>query len=281
MCGCAGVTDRHGGFQFDGLAPGEYFVVAMPMAQPRLGTSRTGLGITYYPGATVAADAKPVVVGSAEPGVANITLSSVPLATVSGTVVSADGSSPESGVVLVAHGDGLFGLGSGQIPVRHGGRFDVHQLPPGTYFFHFREDAWPPPRSELSPKVSGATVVVNGKDVVDVKVLPIQQARVRGRVIVHSPAGGPAIDPSSISVSGYPKVIDGNPGPQRGGTVQSDMTFEFLTWPAAGMVRVFVGRQEVHPIVVRLNGVDVTEKGIDFVAGATIRGVEVEFTIAR
>ncbi len=47
------------------------------------------------------------------------------------------------------------------------------------------------------------------------------------------------------------------------------------------MMRVFVGRQEVHPIVVRLNGVDVTEKGIDFVAGATIRGVEVEFTIAR
>lgn len=44
-------TDRAGGFRLSGLAPGEYFAVAVPTQQPRTadGTpSRVGVGVTYF-----------------------------------------------------------------------------------------------------------------------------------------------------------------------------------------------------------------------------------------
>jgi hypothetical protein len=66
-----------------------------------------------------------------------------------------------------------------------------------------------------------------------------------------------------------------NRAPNRPGTLRDDLTFEFRTWPAFGYVRVFPESEWIVERV-RLNGVDVTNTGIDFRAGRDITGLEID-----
>ena len=99
--------------------------------------------------------------------------------------------------------------------------------------------------------------------------------RATGRIVVD-PALRASFPHAAIRVSAFPVPVDGNPGPQRGGQVQQDLTFEFRTWPMPGRVRVFIESSAWTVKAVRLNGVDITDKVIDFVQGAEITGLEVE-----
>ena len=110
-------------------------------------------------------------------------------------------------------------------------------------------------------------------DVTRVRVLPIEMVKVTGRLIVDSARR--SLRPSDIRISAAPADWNGNPGPQRGGVVRDDFTFEFRTWPGAGYIRLWVGSQEWTAKMIRLNGVDVGEKDIDFRAGREISGLEV------
>jgi len=79
-----------------------------------------------------------------------------------------------------------------------------------------------------------------------------------------------------MRVSALPVPVDGNPGPQRGGQGQPNLTFEFRTWPMPGRVRVMIQSPAWVVKAVRLNGVDITNKTIDFVQGEPITGIEIE-----
>lgn len=270
------ITNANGEFRLERVAPGPYYVVALPRNGPVTADNqpaRFGYAITYHPGADRASDAKPVTVSTNAPAAADITLASAHLAEVSGTAIGSDGRPAHGGMMSIAHGDGLFGIDSKAVPIRPDGTFLVRGLPPGTYFLQLREGVWPPPR-DVMPKVSVAKVTVYDGDVTRVRVMPIEMVKVTGRVIVD-PAQR-SLRPSEIRISASPTDSNGNPGPQRGGTVRADFTFEFRTWPGPGYVRLWVGTQEWTAKAVRLNGVDVGEKDIDFRAGREISGLEVE-----
>ena len=269
------VTDARGEFRLDGLSLGPVYLVALPHnpALPANQLNRSGYGRTFYPGATDVKDAKTVMVTIPGPAQVEIRLAPARLSVVSGTVIGAKGQPVARGTLGIAHGDGLFGLDSRAVPVRADGTFIAPGLPPGTYFLQFHESAWPPARGEV-PLVSGAKVILAGEDVTGVRVIPILMVRATGRLILD-PATRSALSPSAVHVGASPVDFDGNPGPQQPGTVNADLTFEFRTWPSAGRIRV-----QLPPgwsvKAIRLNGIDVTDKPIDFVEGRVVSGLEIE-----
>lgn len=273
------VTTAAGEFRLAKLQPGTYSLVALPRNVPRnqrlvvsRDSYRFGYAITYYPGAARLSDAKTVTVMGNATVKSDITLALANLADISGTVFGSNGR-PAAGSLTVLHGDNLFGVDSIAVPIRADGRFVVTGLPPGTYFLQYREGAWPPPR-DVIPRVSGANVFISGADVTGVRVVPIEMAKVRGRLVLDANQRG--LQSSTITVSGAPANSDGNPGPQRAGVVRPDLTFEFQTWPGPGYIRVFVGRQEWTTRRVRLNGADVSQQDITFESGHEMSGLDIE-----
>jgi hypothetical protein len=269
------IADEGGEFRLENVPSGAYCVVAVPRNAP-IGPggrpNRSGSAITYYPSAVKSADARLVTVSRAAEATANITLAPARLSVIAGSVTRADGQPARSARLAIAHGNGLFGLDSMATTTRPDGTFAIAGTPPGTYHLHAREGAWPPPL-DVIPKVSVARVTVVDRDLTDVRVVPTPMVRATGRLVVD-PEARRSMKPSGITVGASPVDFDGNPGPTRPGTLHNDLTFEFRTWPGPAYVRVSPASQWIIKAI-RLNGLDITNTGIDFRSGRDIDGLEI------
>lgn len=235
--------------------------------------NRSGFAITYHPSVRSAADAMAVKINVREAQRADIKLVSAPLSVVSGTVITSSGTPSNGGRLLIAHGDNLFGIDGKAVQLRPDGSFVLAGVPPGTYFLHFRESAWPPQRGE-TPILSVAKVIVDGQDVTGVRVVPLHMVPGTGRIIVD-PVSQASLEPSAITVTVMPVIWDGNPGPQRSGVLKPDLTFEVQAWPGPVYMRILPdGPWTIKKV--RYKGVDVTDSGIEFKEGQAISGIEVE-----
>jgi len=267
-------TNQRGEFRVSGLQPGEYYVLALPhnpVSDAGGRRTNSGHGNAFYPNAVRFADAKTVPVRGTGPATVEITLPPVRVSTISGTVIASTGAPVRGGVLQMTHGDGLFGLDSRAVRIRPDGTFAAPALQPGTYILHYREGVWPPPR-DVMPTVSGATVVVRDSDVTNVQVKPIQMVVARGRVTLGD--GIALADAlSSIQIGASSVGLDCCPGPQRPGSLNPDLTFEFRTWPYPGVIRL---PPQWAIKTIHLNGVDVSGKPIDFVEGRVVSGLEIE-----
>ena len=139
-------TNDLGEFRVSGLAPGEYYVSAMPRpamfgggsgggARARQ-ASRTTLGRTFYPGTADQAAAQPLAVAAgAEVGNIVFAMQAVPAFRVSGMVVDENGS-PVAGAMVMLMGDprngGIMGP-AGRVRTQDNGRFDMDDVPAGSY----------------------------------------------------------------------------------------------------------------------------------------------------
>ena len=274
------ITGEGGEFRLDGLPHGRFYVVVLPHNPPldaRSQLNRSGSGNTFYPSATEPAGAKLVAssLGFDQPII--VTVTAARLGTIEGSVITAAGQPAHGGVLGLTHGDGLFGLDSRRAAIRNDGTFAIAGLQPGTYFLQYHESAWPPPRGTV-PLVSGAKVVVSGQALRDVRVTPIAMVRATGRLVIDA-AIRSRLDPSRVQVGASPVSFDGNPGPQRPGTVQADLTFQFATWPGPGSLRVVVDAREWAVTAIRRHGVDVTNTAIDFVPGQEVSGLEIHLAL--
>jgi hypothetical protein len=270
------ITNPQGEFRLEHLAPDNYCVVALPHNVPvdtQNRPNRSGYAITYYPNVIRADDAKSVLVTRSAGATATITLAPARLSVVSGSVTDSTGGPASAARLSIAHGDGLFGLDGMATSTRPDGTFTLAGLPPGIYFLHMREGAWPPPPNVI-PKISVAAVTVSDRDVMDVRVQPLPMVHATGRVVID-PAVRSSLHTSAMRISAMPMDNQGNPGPQRPGTLRDDLTFEFRTWPGLGYVRVFPESEWIIANI-RLNGLDVTRTGVDFRAGRDVTGLEIE-----
>ena len=270
------ITDANGAYRIVNARLGDYVVVAIPH-NPMLvngAINRSGFAMTYYPSAGNPVDAKPVTVNTIAPMTANITLRPATLSVVSGTVYGSNGTSVSGGMLHIAHGDHLFGMDSFEMRLRPDGSFVLPALAPGTYFLVYHESPWPPARGEI-PAVSQAPVVVRDRDIAGVKVVPIHMVKATGRVILDAAQRSNLIG-SDYSIAGEPDNSDGNPGPAHPGTVRDDLTFEFSSWPGPHYVRVLVYQPGWRVKAIHLNGVDITDKPIDFKEGTPVSGIEIE-----
>ena len=270
-------TNERGEYVLDQVRLGPCYVVAIPQnvaTTPDGGLNRQGWGITYYPGTASRDAAKLVTVTVDGPVTADITLTPAALSIVAGTVIGSNQQPAAGGQLHVAHGNNLFGVHSAAARLAADGSFRLPPMPPGTYFLQFREGTWPPPRGE-TPLISAARVDLDGRDVIGVRVAPIHMVQGSGRIVID-PSERASLRPSDFSVGAFPVDVDGNPGPQRPGTVGDDLTFEFATWPAVSWVRLSPEDGMWHVKSVRHNGRDVTQSGIPFREGQPVTGIEVE-----
>jgi hypothetical protein len=140
-------TNDLGEFRIAGLAPGEYYVSAMPRGQSPFGgpgvevppptTSRTTIATTYYPGTTDVAAAQPIAVArGAEVGNISFTLQALPAFRVSGVVVDEEGK-PVGGAMVMLMRDprnGAFMPGPpAGAQTTANGRFTIGGVVAGTY----------------------------------------------------------------------------------------------------------------------------------------------------
>jgi protocatechuate 3,4-dioxygenase beta subunit len=139
-------TNDLGEFRISGLAPGEYYVAAMPSgasvfngrgtAAWSTGNARTTITTTFYPGTTDQTAAQPVVVSAgAEVGSIVFTMQSAPAYRVSGIVVDEDGK-PVARAMVMLMGDprsGMFMGPAGRAQTQDDGRFAMGDVPPGSY----------------------------------------------------------------------------------------------------------------------------------------------------
>jgi hypothetical protein len=235
------MTNERGEYRLDGLYAGEFVLIALPHNPPvdAKGTpARSGFGNTFYPGVASFAEAKSVRVGPGITPTADITLLPAPIRTVSGVVIGSNGQPVPAARLLVAHGDGFFGLDTRALLSGVDGAFRAPGLQPGTYFFQFRESQWPPPRGVI-PKLSQATVTITDADVTGIRVVPLEMVRGSGRLVVD-PADRAALDVRTVRVGAFPDPVDGNPGPQRVEPTEDDLTFAFQTWPQPARIRVVI-----------------------------------------
>ena len=270
------VTGANGRYELELPHAGEFFLVALPRylsAGPTPSPQRTGYGHTFYPGVARFADAVPVQVRPGTAITADLTLIAARLAVVSGMVFDSTGQPAKGGRIAMAHGDGFFGVNGRTVSFLPGGRSAIPNLPPGTYFLHFHESVWPPPRGTV-PLISTAKVVVNGADIRDVRVMPTKPVRVTGRLIIEG--DGPAPRPGSMTVSASPVPIDGNPGPSYPGAATPEGTFEFRGWPLPSRILVSsADRREWTVKTVKVNGREWPNGIIDLEQLRDVTGLEV------
>jgi len=297
-------TNDIGEYRLFGLSPGQYAVssnpqpqlIAMPTANGiDLSGERSGFAPTYYPATPDVASAQRVTVGVAQTltGI-DIVLVPTRLASVSGIATDAQGRPMANGnVQLTLRGQGNSGfstLGGG--PVKQDGTFTVPNVPPGDYVVRANAMMRLPPapgKAPAPPEFSVAVVTVNGDDVAGVRLTPMAQVQVTGRIVFDDPAAAQSVRASTLRVASQILNPDdglvGFGGGVPDSTVHDDFTFELKAFPGRIGLRAFVPLLPGGPTAaggwqlksIRANGVDIIDSGVDL-GSQGLSGVEIELT---
>lgn len=272
--GAGTITDDRGEFRLFGLSPGNYYVLAVARTRAaRIRSTATqavqiGYAATYFPGTAKLSEAQHVAVTADGTVAANFALVQTELGTITGRIV---GGQPRGGVAIRSANGSSLGV---TILAARDGTFAL-TVSPGKYFL----------RAQLVPEdaagegiVAAATVTVEpGEQVTDVVLEPMKMTAVTGRVVVDAVARH-ALQPSAIRLGVSPVDFSGYAGGHRPAVLKDDLTFELNVWPGRGLVRLIPEVAGLALKAVRLNGVDVTDDGIDFMSGRPMSGLEVELT---
>jgi hypothetical protein len=268
------VPNERGEYSID-IAPGSYYVVAIPVHEPFQPNGRpttNGFSVTYFPSATDVAAAQHVTVTMTKPVVANITLRASKLFTVTGNAKWSNGLPAATGRLGISSDGHLFGLDGRAVALQRDGTFQIGALAPGRYCLQHAEQ---PGSREQRRLVSAARITVIDRDLAGVRVVPVVPIAVKGRVVLAA-SDRPKLKSVAITVGTSPAVGGCYFGASRSGTVEPTGAFEFFVEPIDGYIRVRVNGQEVRPLAVRHNGVDVPNGRFRFSGTRPMTGVEVE-----
>ena len=288
-------TDDRGQFRIWGLMPGEYYVDA----QPRLNLPIPGIaGVlsqfgaptiaalfepeqpdqksyapTFYPGVTVADEARVVTVGlSQESQDIDFSLHLVRVARVSGRVVHADGSATSNGnVTLVAEAalqrGGTFGIDyNSRIGVD--GAFAIPSVPPGRYVLRART------ADSNAPRFANQPITIGEGDLNDVSITVTAGASISGRVAFPPGPSSPSLADVRVAApsleqqtGGLPASPDGNGAFTIDAVPPGPHLIRANSLPFGWMLRS-----------VTIDGRDVTDTPIEVQSGQVVSNVTVTFT---
>lgn len=271
-------TNDIGEYRIFGLAPGQYYVSAT-LRTASLGdvvsADRSGYAPTYYPGTPIVSEARRLSVGLGETlhGI-DLALAPARLSRVSGTVVDSDGRPLAGGVVMMLQSGGpmVMAMFGGQ--VRPDGSFVVSNVAPGDYTLRVAGTAGSGGPG-AAPDVISARVTVAGEDITGLQLVGVKPTTASGRIIL--PHVGNSILPSSLQLTAMPAEPDLFAGGNIA-RVHDDFTFEMKVQPGRQLIRLAPMAQGVALKAVRLDGLDVTDSGIDVKPNENVSGLEVELT---
>src|SRR5262249_19941833 len=100
-----------------------------------------------------------------------------------------------------------------------------------------------------------------------------RMATIRGRIMIDSNTVAPKASAFNVALMSPMPMMGGGSG-----RVNNDYTFEIRSTPGHGTINAWVADSEWALHAVKLNGVDITDSGVDVSADALIDGVIVEMT---
>lgn len=299
-------TDDTGAFRLYGLAPGDYYVSAstsdfvgaaggLAMGGVAMGAVTIAGGVaepiqfrgagggvpTYFPGTVNVAEAQRIRLGAGEETTISFGLQAVRASRISGTVVSAEGGAPSNGAVMLrgADSDEVFvGIGTGG-PILADGAFSIANVAPGSYVLTARTGG---PirggggRNAGEMEVGSVNVTVNGEDLSGVTIAMTRGASLQGTIVG---AGGarPALEGVRV-VSRPARAFE----PMAGGNATAPVSAAgaFQLSALHGAVRLRVERLPAPWQVqsIEVNGVDVTDAGLELKGTEQITGVRITLT---
>jgi protocatechuate 3,4-dioxygenase beta subunit len=307
-----GTTNDLGQFRIYGLPPGEYYVSAtlrnMITMMDALGggpggptgsNQSAGYAATYYPSTPTPGEAQRIALAvGQELASVDIQLQPVKLAKISGNAIGSDGKPMTGAMVMLmpAMKDAMQFMPGGTSRTDANGNFTLNGVTPGEYSlqiqsmggmmqaaggnmtFTFRSDvsgAGVPPSQER--EFATTNVNVAGEDITGMVVVGTRGAKATG-TISYGGAAKPE-GTAAIRVTAPPVDVDSNPMPMFGGSnVKDTGAFE-----VEGLVGQRVFRAANLPKgwilkSVKVNGEDVTDKGVEFKPGDDVAGIEIELT---
>jgi hypothetical protein len=276
-------TDDIGQYRLHGLAPGEYYVSAMPPSGLMFGQSddRIGFVQTYYPGTIAQAEAQRVSVAlGQETQQINITMSPMHVAQVSGIALTSSGKPLVRGTITLLTADPSASPMGRSAPLSPNGSFTLSGIAPGEY----RITAQYRPNIEQTAGVASfnaaetgsLTVTVTGQDITGLEIITSPGATARGRIRFEG--GTPAaVSPATVNVGAVPVAF--SPATTGGGgRVHDDWTFEATGLSDRRRFRVINAPSGWFVKSVSHDGGDITDSGMDFKEGQTVSGIEIVLT---
>jgi hypothetical protein len=267
-------SDDRGRYRIHTLPAGDFYLTAVgdPTAafqQPYAPGDRvTGIARTFFPGTPRFDGARPITLRSGEEiRQLDFAVTTVPLASVRGRVITAAGAQAKSYAVRLQPVGRAWRDVSGLIDPRTN-EFLFAAVPPGEYWLLASALSSVDVRSAVTEEVASQRLTIAGADLTDVAVQLVEPATVRGRVITERGLplpNGLALEiveaafemPPAPGASRPPLVVD------RDGTLPS-----VVAWGPA-FVRVSGLPDSWALNSVAVDGADVTDTAIDFAASRT------------
>jgi 5-hydroxyisourate hydrolase-like protein (transthyretin family) len=281
------LTDDLGRFRIFGLAPGDYYVVALSglfatlpgglsartdmataAAGPPRSVRRAGFAPTFYPGTSAAASAQPVHVDAGvDTGGISFALVPSSLTTISGLVVDA-AQQPVAGArltLLQLYAGDVRAMIPAETTAGPNGGFTFRDVPSGTYSLQ----AIQPGLGLCGTGFGSSVLTVADREVRDLVVRVAHTTSVHGRIVFDSADKETLPAPTNVRVR--PANTDFVASPVVGGGVPYSNARDNWTFAIAGMcgrsvLRLVAPSPWLLKSVVH-DGVDVTDLPIDFGGG--------------
>lgn len=266
------LTDDRAVFRVGGLMPGSYVLMVSPRpAFPAAGgAGRTVLPTVFYPNARTPDAAQPIQVGlGQEVTNLDIRLPAVPSRSVTGVVLSAEGSPAEQFFVSAAPADmGWMPMWAGvSARMEPQGRFRLEGLAPGRYRLTAR--LLPGPQGSSPGALATAEVDVSEGDVEGVEIRFQPPPVLTGRVVIEGPGADAArqhLEGLTVLVRGENWALAGTPA-----AVGQDGAFRIqLAFPGRHQIAVTgPAMSQLYTAAIRTgSGVDAAS-GVDIAGGST------------
>jgi hypothetical protein len=283
--GRTSMTNDIGEYRIFGMPPGQYYISAtlrggmMMMAQSE---DRSGYAPTYHPGTTNAAEAQRITLGIGQTlSDVNVTLIPARVANVTGTAVDSQGRPLAGGMVMVVQrqGSGGFFANPGGV-IRPDGSFTVSGLAPGDYSLVANNMSGPGPGAGFdNAETATADISVAGDDISGVRLSAVKPSSLTGRFVFTDERAAATLRSTAVRLNAVGwNTEDFMPFAGGQGRVNDDFSFEIRVRPARVAIRVMVSSGGWVMKAVRLDGVDVTDTGIDVKASEDLAGLEIEMT---
>ena len=265
-------TNDLGEYRLFGLAPGRYYLSAMPQPSPFQAPVvsakkdfEEGFAPLYYPNAgTVDAAAPLEIAPGAQLRGIDLTLVKTRTVRLRGQVINSTTNKPVRASVT------LMGRDSIGMPMNRAfpqglddkGTFEMHSVPPGSYILMAQAN------EDNKQFVAKVPIEVSTSNIDGLQILVNPPTEIGGRVVVE---GGAAGSPESNGATFNISLQSRSPGPFNGGAgAQADKEGVFRirnVMPDAYTVNVFGPQNNFYLKSVRFGDIDVSEAGIDLTRG--------------
>jgi len=274
-------TNDIGEFRLFAIPPGQYYVSATlrftnGAPNDAVSDDRAGYAPTYFPGTPNVGEAQRITLGIGQTiGDINIALSPTRLARISGAAVDSSGKPLGGGMLMVGQLSGSIVMTATGNQIRPDGTFSVGNLAPGDYVLRGQPMPTGPSAAPAAQEQFQATVTVAGEDINDLRLVGVPPSTLSGRVIPPN-AQTDLRELTLLAIAKNPMPLGGNGN----GRANEDGTFQFKVPPGSVYLRLNPtgAFASIRIKTVRVNGVDVTDSGLELKPNQDVSGVEVELT---